>query len=242
MTRKEKQLITTFGDRYVTIENNGGYCLYDKEQKARRSNFKFLGKFYIATSKDKYVYNEETYSDIQSLIAAMEKYNATLPFDAELYDPTYRKHYLIECCLHDYLKSLGIIMDTGIRNYGTYNLSDCYGQNLCTLIYKVDEDTTKGVLTRIIPSENQNLMRYVEAPFNDLDSAIAAVNTMLATHCATINAQMINVLNTLTNSRSSLLLNKTFDVGKLTEYTEDAKAKMIEEMEKQLALLKGEQI
>lgn len=241
MTRKEKQLITAFDDRYVTIKNNDGYCLYDKEQKARRSNFKFLGKFYIATSKDKYVYNEETYSDTQSLIAAMDKYNATLPFDAELYDPTYRKHYFIECCLHDYLKSLGFIMNTD-SIYDLYTLSDCYGQNLCTLIYKVEEDTTKGVLTRPILTENQGQIKYVEAPFNDLDSAIAAVNIMLATHCATINAQMINVLNTLTNSRSSLLLNKTFDVGTLTEYTEDAKAKMIEEMEKQLTLLKGGQI
>lgn len=240
MARK-KQLITAFDDRYVTIENNGGYCLYDKEQKSRRSNIKFLGKFYINTSKNKYVYNEETYSDTQSLIAAMDKYNATLPFDAELYDPTYRKHYLIECCLHDYLKSLGFIMSTG-RNHGIYTLSDCYGQSLCTLIYKVEEDTTKGVLTRIIPTENESVMKYVEAPFYDLDSAIAAVNTMLATHCATINAQMINVLNTLTNSRSSLLLNKTFDVGTFTEYTEDAKAKMIQEMEKQLTLLKGGQI
>lgn len=32
---KKKDLLKQFGERYITIEHNGGYLLYDKEGKAR---------------------------------------------------------------------------------------------------------------------------------------------------------------------------------------------------------------
>ena len=49
---RAKQLLDAFGKRYTTIEHDGGWCLYDSERPARRSNSKYIGKFYLSTNKD----------------------------------------------------------------------------------------------------------------------------------------------------------------------------------------------
>jgi hypothetical protein len=49
----------------------------------------------------------------------------------------------------------------------------------------------------------------------------------------------MNVLNKITNSRSAILLDTTFIASKLSKYTEDGMAKMIEVLEKELEQLKG---
>jgi hypothetical protein len=78
-----------------------------------------------------------------------------------------------------------------------------------------------------------------DSPFNDLDSAIASVNTILATYIASINAAAMNILNKITHSRSALLLDSTFDVRSLSRFVEDGRVKMIEVLEKELEQLKG---
>lgn len=50
----------------------------------------------------------------------------------------------------------------------------------------------------------------------------------------------MNVLNALTESRASQVLDVTFDVKKLSAYKEDAKQKTIEQLENELKRLKGE--
>lgn len=239
MTKKEKALLNAFGDRYTALEHNGGYLLYDKTRKAKRSNYQYLGKFYISTAKDKYVYNDDVYGDIDSLVEAMELYNQTLPFDAEIYNPIFRKNYMVECALHDYLISLGFKADYKHMDV-LYVLNDAYGQNICALTYKVVEDTTEGVITRYIPSQDKWSDRWLENPFNDLDSAIGAVNSMIATYCTLINAQVIRTLNAMTNSRCSIMLNKGFDMRTMSVYIDDAKNQAIEYLENELKALKGE--
>lgn len=237
MKNKDKHLLDALGERYTTIEHDGGYCLYDKQRPAKRSNSKYIGKFYIASDKTQYAFRDNYYKDVESLVAAMDAYNATLPFDADIYNPLFRSNYRIECALCDYLESLGFESLRRSRE-STFVLNDCYGQRICELTIFVKEDTTEGVITRHILTRDQFKQYTTDSPFTDLDSAIASVNSILATYVASINACATNLLSKITTSRSALLLDKTFDLQKLEVYTEDARAKMIEVLEKELAELK----
>ena len=71
-----------------------------------------------------------------------------------------------------------------------------------------------------------------------MDSAIASVNTILATYVTSINAAAMNILNKITHSRSALLLDTTFDVRKMSKFVEDGRKKMVEVLEKELEQLK----
>ena len=235
-TQKRKQMLEAFGERYQIIEHDGGWRLYDKEGHSKRANFLYIGHFYLSTDNTKYSFRGNYHTTVDELIKAMEAYNKTLPFNAEIYNPLYRKHYMVEMALHDYLEGLGF--KNSLKEYvGTiYYIEDSYEQRICTIRVEVKEDTTTGIVTRLVPNSD----KWTDAPFTDLDSAIGAVNSILAMYCASINAITMNVLNGLTNSRVSSVFDKTFDVRRLTTYTEDAKKKTIEMLESELKKLKGE--
>lgn len=235
---KTKELLSAFGDRYITFENNGGYCLYDKETPSKRSNFTYLGKFYISTDKTKYIFNDNPYDDVNSLILAMKEYNNTLPFSTDVYDPNYRKHCHIEYALHDYLASLGFKMDWEHME-ATYSLDDMYGDTICCITFEVKEDTTEGSVTKIINRKDKYTLSRIDIPFTDLDSAIGACNSLLSMYVLQLTSKTMSVLNNMTKSRASSILIKTFDMRTLTEYTENEKQHVIEYLEKELEQLKN---
>lgn len=234
--QKRKQMLEAFGERYHLIEHDGGWLLYDKEGHSTRANALYIGNFYISTDNTRYSFRGDYYNTVDKLIQAMGNYNKTLPFDAEIYNPSYRKHCMIEMALHDYLKALGFKMSWGGYDGTIYYIEDSYGQRICTIRVEVKEDTTTGIVTRFIPNSN----KWTDAPFTDLDSAIGAVNSILSMYCLSINSITMNVLNALTESRASQVLDVTFDVKKLSAYNEDAKQNTIEHLEKELKRLKGE--
>lgn len=240
MRNKDKILLDALGERYEVLEHDGGYCLYDKQRPAKRTKYKYIGKFYISSDKKQYAFNDEYYKDVESLVAAMDAYNATLPFDADIYCPIYKNSYRIEIALYDYLESLGFTKDrwTGGRHGSRYIKNDCYGQCICDLTVCVDDGTTKGVITRNILTPDESKYFRTDSPFADLDSAIASVNTILATYVVSINAAAMNILNKITHSRSALLCDTTFDVRNLSKFVEDGRVKMIDVLEKELAELK----
>lgn len=234
--QKREQMLEAFGKRYQLIEHDGGWLLYDKEGHSIRANALYLGLFYISTDNTRYSFRGDYYNTVDKLIQAMEAYNKTLPFDAEIYNPSYRKHCMVEMALHDYLKSLGFKMSWGGYDGTIYYIEDSYGQRICTIHVEVKEDTTSGRISRLIPNSD----KWTDAFFTDLDSAIGAVNSILSMYCLSINAITMNVLNALTESRASQVLDVTFDVKKMSAYKEDAKQKTIEHLEKELKRLKGE--
>ena len=77
-------------------------------------------------------------------------------------------------------------------------------------------------------------MLRADSLFADLDSAVASVNTILATYVASVDAAAMNVLNKIINSRSAILLDTTFNVRTLSTFTEDGRQRMIEALEKEL--------
>lgn len=241
MRNKDKILLDALGERYEVLEHDGGYCLYDKQRPAKRSNAKYIGKFYISSDKKQYAFNDKYYKDVESMVKAMDDYNATLPFDADIYCPIFKNSYRIEIALHDYLEFLGFTTERGVGGrYGTrYIKNDCFGQCICDLTVWVKDGTTEGVITRNILTPDKSKEFTTDSPFDGLDSAIASVNTILATYVASINAAAMNILNKITHSRSALLLDTTFDVRNFSKFVEDGRVKMIKVLEKELEQLKG---
>lgn len=235
-SNSKKGLISAFGDRYLLLEHDGGYLLSDKERKSKRSKYCYLGKFYISTNGNKYSFMDNYYEDKDSLITAMDEYNKTLPFDADNFNPINRKNYVIECCVQDYLSDLGFKHKWNSYSGDDYVLEDLYGQKICTINVDVTEDTTKGRIRRFIP----NTERWTESEFEDLDGAIGAVNSILSMYCLSIQARTANLLNHMTNARSSNILDNTFDISSLEVYSEDTRKKTIEYLEKELERLKSD--
>lgn len=233
MARKKNSIIKTFPERYTCYEHDGGYLLYDKEGESQRATSLFKGKFYVSTDGKQFSFNDNYYKTVEELVTAMDEWAKTLPFNVEIYNPIYRSNYKIECAIHDYLKSLGFEMSWE-HNTDVYILKDHYGREICSFFIEVEEDTTKGVIRHYVASD-----RWVETPFTDMDSAIGACNIMIVSYCGVMNAQLTKLLSTLTASRQATMLDKTFNMRKLTITIEDAKAKTIKWLEEELERLKN---
>ena len=234
-------LIRPFDDTFWIIPHDGGYCLYDRTRYCKRANAQYLGKFYISSGSDRYVFRDEYYEDAKSLICAMDKYNATLPFSPEIYDPTYRKNCQIEMASYDYLTSLGFkkLNDLGIFK-DIFILNDAYEQKICELEIETVKDTTRGVVRRWI-YQNKWDGKVIEVPFINLETAIGAINSQLANYTMLLHAQLLNLYEDMTKERATIVLDNTYDKAKGTSQYKDARQKTIEYLEKELKRLKGEQ-
>ena len=232
---KKKDLLKQFGERYITIEHNGGYLLYDKEGKAKRAQYLYKGVFYLASSGDRYVFQDEYYPTVEELIQAMDKWAGTLPFSVELYNPVFKKSYIIECALRDYLESLGFVVERKICT-----LSDAAGKAICIIEFKVEDGKSCGIIKREVTTSDSQV-QWQEAPFTDLDSAIGACNVILSTYCLAVNSTVTSMMSKMTSHRVSTFFHNTFDIRTFGVYTEDAKRKAIEQLEKELKRLKEEE-
>lgn len=174
------------------------------------------------------MFQEEYYETPEELIHAMEEWAKTLPFDVELYNPSFKKSYMIECAVHDYLESLGFV-----RDGRTCTLSDASGKTLCTIECEVEDGKSCGTITRPVFDNS-----WQEVKFTDLDSAIGACNILLSTYCLLVNSLVTGMMSKMTTHRASLFLTKRFDMKTWTVYTEDAKQKAIEQLEAELKRLK----
>lgn len=239
-TQRTHPLIAAFGESYWVLPNNGGYCLYDTKRECKRANAQYVGKFYLSNNGERYVFNDDFIETVPELIETMDKYNATLPFSPEIYDPTYRKNYQIEMAVNDYLTSLGFKKISYRGVYGhIYELHDAYNQKVCAVEIETVEDTTKGCMRRWV-FQTADANRIIEVPFSDLDSAIGACNSLLSSYCSMLNIQLLNMFNTMTDARASIMLDNTFDMKKASVTTLDARQQTIEFLEKELKRLKGE--
>ncbi len=232
-------MIKAFGEQYLIIPWDGGYLLYDYKRECKRANAMYIGKFYLSNEGNKYVFRDERYESKEALIEAMDKYNATLPFAADVYDPSHRKNYNIECAAYDYLTSLGFKHDRCAFRGEKYTLSDVYGNYLCEIQVKTNFDSSVGkVVRRIVTSEKKEM--WQEAHFEDLETAVAAINSIVVGYLSVVQAQLMNALRAMTTSRSAVMLEATLDVNTLSTFIEDARQKTIDFLEAELKRLKSE--
>lgn len=240
MTTKQKQqvLLDAFGDNFVIIANNGGYCLYDKTRYCKRANAQYIGKFYLSNAIDKYIFQDRPYESVESLVGAMDKYNTTLPFSPEVYDPTYRPNHQIEMAVYDYITSLGF---KRIQPKGSiqemYELNEAFGQKVITIELITNKDTSEGIIRRWVYN-NQESAQMIDAPFKDLESAIGALNSLLAAYCSMLQVQMLNMFKNMTTARCSIMLDSSFDMKRADMQTKDARQETIEFLEQELKRLK----
>lgn len=233
-TTLKNNLLNAFGERYKTIEHNGGYLLYDKERESKRSNAYYVGRFYLSSDSKNYVFNDEYYSNVNDMVNAMEEYNKTLPFDPDIYNPFFRKHVGIELAIHDYLTDIGFKTSRSINN--EYVFEDAYGYELLRITYDIVEDSSNGILIKHTTGKHT----WTECPFHDLDSAIGACNSLLSSYLVLTSSMFTNILSKLTTSRASEVYDKTFDIKTLTVYTKNSKEKAIKLLEEELLRLKEE--
>lgn len=239
-TEEKHSLINAFGENFWVIPWDGGYCLYDKTRYCKRANSQYLGKFYIASRGDKYVFQDEYYDNTKSLIEAMDEYNKNLPFSPEIYDPTYRKNHQIKMAAYDYLTSLGFKIQNkaGVLN-DIYILNDAYEQKICELEIETTTDTTKGIVRRWIYQTALD-GRVIEVPFTNLDTAIKAINSQIANYTLMLNVQALNLFKDMTEERATIILDNNYDIKKGNQQYKDARQQTIEYLEKELKRLKSE--
>jgi hypothetical protein len=232
-----RKLIKNIPPRYRILDQNGWYLLYDKEMPSTMAYAHYVGKFKISEDGKKYSYNGELFTDFGSMLKAMDKHNATLPFDIEIYDPSIRKSHMIELAVGIYLESLGFVLRHEVGERKRYTLTNDFGEVVCEVFPDVEFDTTNGKLTRNISN-----YKWVEAPFTDMDSAISACNSLVIPYLSCTNALTMNVMEKSTKSRSAKLIEKTLDIKTLGIYIEDAKLKTIKYLEDELKRLKGDNV
>lgn len=224
-----KTLLGNFSDRYVLLDCQGGYCLYDKERKAPRSRYKYLGLIYLSIKDNGYVFEKNIYKDVKSLVDAIDKYNSNLPFDTDIYNPIYRLDYRIKMAVHDYLESMHFKNDT--YSDGLYFLEDAYKQRIFTLNIHVNEDGSGRVFQTI--KENSQL----ECGFTDLWSAISAVSTIVGSYLITVQSTITQSLYMMTTSRTNIT-KVGFNWHTLEPYSSDATEKTIELLQSEIDKLK----
>ena len=228
----KKNLLSAFGDRYRVNEYKGSYILYDKEGHARRETMLFLGQFYLTDIKDGYIFNDKVYDTTEDLIDAMKAWGETLPFDVELYNPIYKPSYRIECGIHDYFESMGFETDWQHR-YKTFVLKDGYGKDICSFIFNIDEDTAKGDVVFKISDG-----KWIQSEFTDLESAVGAVNTMIAPYCALLQSKFTQVFSKMTKARINSLSTVKIDWSQLQCSSTNSIDSTIEMLENEIKLLK----
>lgn len=230
MKLSKKKLIEALEERYHVIPLNTGYNLYDKTRKAKMMNGgAFVAQIGIGNSK--YYWNDKEYKDVQSLSNDIDAYVDTLPFSCEYYDPTYRRHIFVELCCEDYLKNLGFNR-IGVE---LFEFVDDFTGMKYNIMIDMKEDTTSG---RIVKKMGDN--RWDEMLFEDLDGAIADINTLVSVDALINASKSIQILSKMNGMHTkNEYLRRVVDMKNFEVKTKSMRDELIERLEKELEELKN---
>lgn len=87
--------------RMPTISDRKSYCLYKSETKRFEAVFKL-------DRSGKIIFNGETYKTVEEFLEAVDRYNHTLYFNPDTYNPDYRKEWVDEARLHETFSKCGL--------------------------------------------------------------------------------------------------------------------------------------
>ena len=85
---------------------------------------------------------------------------------------------------------------------------------------------------------NINDGKWIQSEFTDLESAVGAVNTMIAPYCAILQSKFTQVFSKMTKARVNSLSTVKFDLSKLQVSTTNSIDSTIEMLENEIKLLK----
>lgn len=235
MKISKKKMLKALESRYSTLQWENGYNLYDNNRQGKYMNG---GAFvaHIEINNGKYLYQNEQYDNVNDLTNAIETYIATLPFNHELYDPIIRKSYFVEMCCNEYLNKLGFERTRSLsEDFRTYEYKNPL---LGSIIFKIrvvfdDMNKTTGKIYQNITD-----FKWIEVPFKDLDSAIGAINSIVAQNAFIGASCSLKILSEINTMRSNDIVNMVNVSSIFRTSTTNMKEQFISFLEKELALLK----
>lgn len=231
-----KAMMEALNDRFYLLEMTDGINMYDKTKHGTQSyNGAWVANISILNGC--YVYRDKEYKTVEQLVEAVEAYNATLPFNPEYYNPTYRKNVFISLCCTDYMKELGLK-----RTWAGSGDSDVY-------VYADPQDPNKNMFSIEVRTDDMKetgkVMKWhsdsswSEIEFDGLDAAIAAINSMLSIDALIQASSAVKILGAMTSARyDGEMVHKQFNTKTLQIYTTNERDHLIELLEKELENLK----
>ena len=235
MRLSKKKMLAELEPRYLCLSydetNKNKISLYDKERPHRcMATADYVATVELDPAHGKYLFNGEAFETVESLTEAIGKHIETLPYYHGYYDPMYRKSWVVGQVIHDYLIEIGFVIVTR-RFESVYCIKDSFGNELFSLNYKVDDDSTSGEIYRILKDDS-----LVTSKFNDIDSAIGAINGIMMELLADA-AKSVSIISKITGS-VDLTGMKRVKISGFDVVVEEQKEKIINILEKQLEELK----
>lgn len=229
-TKLDKTLedLGCFRMKSITLDKT--WCLYDSNTKG------FLAKFTI-DRVGKLWFNGVAYKNASELLEAVSKYNSTLYFPSDTYNPDYRKEAVDEMRLHATMRESGLKMSKlgGYSKSGAYELVDDMGAKFATVRSGVAENRS---FANLVLSENSWIPLKDDTAPLDEDSCKAIKSYLAATYMYHISV-LVNAMGEMGElSRLDDIKVKTLDPKRLTVETSSAKDTIVRMLEDTLSRLK----
>lgn len=186
------------------------YDLYDREHMPAEANSPFYASIYLTNGNKKYMHNGITYTDINSLLAGIDWYNAHTEYPYWLYSPGLRPGVFEEGCIIHHLRKLGfeytevhnrfVFYDdsTDVALYTILVLPNYFEYPGCT------NETAKGGTIKFIV---HNGLGESSAKYTDLDGAISIISAILLPYVYMFETKILNLLYNI----------KGFDISKFDD-------------------------
>jgi len=225
MTRKDLQ------EKYNIIGDNKNICLYRK----RGEYFRGLGYCgNISLNNGKAEFNGKKYTDLDSLDNALLDWEKSLKYPVDSYNPMMRENYRTESRIIWYLEEkLGFKSARGPYTYNKYVKN--IGPN-CQLSFAIEnEDERINIISR-----------YGDVSFaivaEDADEAIEGIDSIISCSVLEMSHDMIDLLSICKESVSTGVKAYIESNKNILGFEKvDFKTLMIERLERQLKMLKGEE-
>lgn len=176
----------------------GEYDVYANDDKCGRQ---FVCRVIVSnTAKKSVIYNGAKYTNTDKLINDVKKFNDSLFFPADCYDPNLRKSYKEEQKINWYLTKVLKMKhgswEDGVRD--KYVMQNVYGDPILTISYRMDynyedneENTGSGLIYRGL-----NGGSFISQAFKDAKEAVNIINTIIGVESI---VNLNNSMEALTN-------------------------------------------
>lgn len=231
----KKKLLENLYDRYKVLKLDSKYSLYDKTRKAKYGvNYPFVAQ--IELNNGNYIYNDTWYKTVEELSNAIDDYIEKLPYNHEFDDPMYNSRAVIEMRCDEYLINLGLTRSSGTYSHSVYEYRNPLTQIvMISISVEVDYDKKEGKVVRVLPGN-----QWMEVAFDDADSAISAINSMISSEIFISTSGLIGVLDKMNDQRTKndITMNHV-DMSSFKLKTQEMKDQLIKMLEKELETLKS---
>ena len=116
-------------EKYIVMEsisNEKHYSLYDKEKSGKHSRHLYLGYVKVENGVITHYPTEERCKKTEELDSVINNWIETCEHDPDTYNPDYRKSYVAEMRIHDYLVGLGFEFTNRTYRYDVIDLLKGY--------------------------------------------------------------------------------------------------------------------